>query len=421
MPSNSTASINKSQSRRSTGKKKTEGSTSTKNTSPYDRAFQQNLVDHNVFPPGYVFPDGRIPPKPRNWEYIESRLKEPRRSLSPSKFSDEQHAKFVQANSDAVKEQQVQTNVLPLVQGEIKVPKTSSGKIPFRNLAPLTGENLISGNPDLYHGARPEELKRMIRDEHGQLVIPSTQHDLPIMPNHFTAARGPDGTLAVALRQATYDAAFGTRAIHTVQSFGQQVPQYDDNAYTFTCIYVYGQLMIFTSHFEPPENPEARPNNFTHQLRCFSMIDKTKTWRKGATYYRNSIGLAKEWRDIAIRQANEVADRPLSAPFSATNVDSTSFISTSEIEISLEDTFSQEIIYSQQQDTYTTETQVESPRSPTSDDFHTAEEEEPPSQPLPVKRLNKSRGGRGSRKRQNHADAGDAGTPPLRSGRTATP
>jgi hypothetical protein len=62
------------------------------------------------------------------------------------------------------------------------------------------------------------------------------------MPNFFLEAKGPDGSLAVARRQACYDGALGARGIHSLQSFGTSKPVYDNNAYTIESIY-HGRLL----------------------------------------------------------------------------------------------------------------------------------------------------------------------------------
>ena len=97
------------------------------------------------------------------------------------------------------------TSVIPILEGQIKDAKCVSGGIPFTNLAPLTGENVVPGNPDIYYGARPEQLDRRVRNEQFQnnlsdRIVPSTQHDFPILPNFVLAAKGPDGSPAVAGR-----------------------------------------------------------------------------------------------------------------------------------------------------------------------------------------------------------------------------
>ncbi|KAF1951278.1 hypothetical protein CC80DRAFT_424979, partial [Byssothecium circinans] len=52
-------------------------------------------------------------------------------------------------------------------------------------------------------------LSRQVRTKLSSLIIPSTQHDLLIALNFFLAAKGPNGLLAVARRQACYDGALG--------------------------------------------------------------------------------------------------------------------------------------------------------------------------------------------------------------------
>lgn len=398
------SSTSRSRSRRSTKTKPTtEGGASSKSLSPYDRAFQQILIDAHVFPPHYKDPDGNSAPEPENWDYINERLAQPRPSLSPSKFSKEQHREFVELDASAAKESDVKKNVIPIIQGKLKDPRTASGEIPFTNLAPLTtNETLVSGNPDFYHGARPEQLDRQIRDELGQYIVPSTQHDLPILLNHVTAAKGPDGSAAVAIRQATYDAHFGVRAMDATISYGQAEPQHDGNAYAFSSIYHNGQLKLYTSHSTAPANPGGPPNYYMNHLRSFAMGDTAGTWRDGATWYRNSIGLAKEFRDETIRGANEVVNRfQVQVPITPFASNTGENFASAGGQLGL--------------DSLTVDSQVvESAPSVTSDDFQTAEgsqddedEEEDEPRPPPAKRSGRSHWHRDSqRKRRNREDSG---------------
>ncbi|OAX83764.1 hypothetical protein ACJ72_01879 [Emergomyces africanus] len=48
-------------------------------------------------------------------------------------------------------------------------------------------------------------------------TVPSTQKDHLIAPNFFQDAKGPDGSPAVATRQACYDGAMGARGIYSYQ------------------------------------------------------------------------------------------------------------------------------------------------------------------------------------------------------------
>jgi hypothetical protein len=142
----------------------------------------------------------------------------------------------------------VSESVIPIIEGKTRDAKCRSGGIPLTNLDPLTDGTLKPGNPDIYYGARPEQLSRKVRDELGGQIIPSTQHDLPLAPSFFLAVKGPDGSAAVAKRQACYDGALGARGMHSLQSYGQGEPVYNINASTITSIYHDGTLKMYTSH-----------------------------------------------------------------------------------------------------------------------------------------------------------------------------
>lgn len=166
--------------------------TSTASTGPYNRNSQQNLIDGGVYPHAYRYPDGRVAAKPGNWEEINRRLSQPRPSLSLSNFSEEAYENFVQADADAVKEKQITTSVIPIIEGYVRDVKCVSGGIPFKNLDYLTDDTLVPGNAEIYYGARPERLDRRAHDELSGHVIPSKQDDLPIAPNLFLEVKGPD-------------------------------------------------------------------------------------------------------------------------------------------------------------------------------------------------------------------------------------
>ena len=182
--------------------------------------------------------------------------------------------------------------------------------MPFTNLDALTDGTLVPDNPDIYYGARPEQLDRRVRDELSGHIIPSIQDDSPIAPNFFLAAKGPDGSLAVAGRQASYDVALGARRVRSVRSYRQAEPVFDNKAYTITSIYHGGQLKMFTSHPTQPNSPGGQPEYHMHQLRFFAMADRAETFRQGATYYRNGKDWAQEQRDEATRLANGRVDEP---------------------------------------------------------------------------------------------------------------
>lgn len=277
----------------------------TKSTGPYDRQFQQVLIDNGIYPHGYRYSDGRVPPKPDNWDQFGQMLARPRPSLSPSRFGDAEFEDFVQADADAGKEQQVCESVIPYIEGRIADGRCRSGAIPLGNLDDITERSLASGKPDVFYGARPEQLNREVRDEIGRYIIPSTQDDLPIVPNFFLEVKGPDGSAAVAKRQACHHGALGARGIHKLQTYGHSALTYDNNAYTVTNIYHNGQLQMYTSYVGTPHTEGGRSETYMNQLGSYALTHNRESFQAGATAYRNARDFAKAERDRAILQANE--------------------------------------------------------------------------------------------------------------------
>ena len=280
----------------------------TESSGPYSRNFQQKLIDNGIYPERYKYPDGRVLPKPDNLKEINEILLQSRPSLSPSRFSNENFEEFQEADAHISKENKATKTVIPVIEGKITDNKCVEGDVLFTNLTPLTNDMLTAAKPDLYYGARPEQLDRRVRDELSGHIIPSTQDNLPIAPNFFLEAKGPDGSLAVAGRQACYDGALGARGMHSLMSYGQDDPAYDNNAYTITSIYHGGTLKMYTSHPTQPTNPGGRSEYCMTQLKGYSMTSDPETFRKGATAYRNASDWTKEQRDKAIKRANERAN-----------------------------------------------------------------------------------------------------------------
>ncbi|KAH6976808.1 hypothetical protein EDB80DRAFT_757450 [Ilyonectria destructans] len=263
----------------------TANTTTTKSTGPYDRAFQQHLIDYSVFPDDYEYPDGHLPLEPENLDDILRALRQPRASLSPSRFSNEDFRKFKRADTQASKERQVTTNVIPIIERDVRDGKCVAGEVPFTNLDHLTDGTLVPGNPDLYYGARPEQLDREVRRE----------------PD----VKGPDGSLPVASRQACYDGALGARGIHSLQSYGTLEPHYDNKAYTLTSIYHGGTLKVYASHPIGLPTSGAQPGFVMTQLNSWSLTGNAQAFREGVAAYRNGRDWTKQQRDQAITQANE--------------------------------------------------------------------------------------------------------------------
>lgn len=225
------------------------------------------------------------------------RMTQPRPSLSPSHFSDRAFDYFVQINEEALTEAIVMRKAFPIISGNVNIPST--GELPFGNL-------LVDAKPDFYDGARPAQIHRRIRSELGPHITPSTQQQAPALPNFFAEGKGPDGSAAVAKRQACYDGALGARGIHELRSFGVEDSEtvYDNNAYTITSTYHNGQLQMYTTHPTQPRNVETSPEYHMTQLRSLAMTDNAARFREGASAFRNARDWAKEQRDDLIAAAN---------------------------------------------------------------------------------------------------------------------
>lgn len=305
--SSSTASQSTSSSKRTktTVDSSTSGTAKTTSTTAYSRNFQQHLVDSGVYPDGYMYPDGEFPGLPDNWDELNDRLTRERRSLSPTAFSMDDFRKFKQTDTRVPKEVDVIASVIPVIDGDGGSPGCLGRDYLFNNLAPLTDGSLVIPKPDHFYGARPEQLDLKVRDELSTSIIPSKQDDLPIVPNFFLEAKGPDGIPIVGTRQACYDGAVGARGIQALQSYKLDKPVYDNKSYTITATYQTGTLKLYATHITPPKDSDGRPEYIMSSLGSYSMTNNMRTFREGASAYRNLRDWAKEQRDSFIDAANE--------------------------------------------------------------------------------------------------------------------
>ena len=154
-------------------------------------------------------------------------------------------------------------DVFPIIEGNASIP---SGKNKFfNNQEPLTRYNLVDAKPDSYDGARPTQIHQRIRDDIGPYIIPLKMEHAPALPNFFVEVTGPDGSAAVSRRQACYDGAIGVRAMHKLQSFGDQ-PKPSNDAYTITSTLSSGLLTIYTVHLIQATDPAHPPEYYMTQL-----------------------------------------------------------------------------------------------------------------------------------------------------------
>lgn len=269
----------------------------------YSRGFEQHLIDHGIYSEGYESPDDQISEKPKNWETINQRLSQSRAFLSSSKFDDEEFQKFKRVNTYASNELSTIT-LIPTIEGGINDSKTVERGYSFENVKPLTDGTISSAWPDRFYGARPEQLDRELRDELSDIIIPSTQDSRSMLPNFFLKVKGSEESAAVTKRQACYDGALGARVMQILQSYEKDDSVYDNNTYIIASTYHDGQLKLYISHSIESMSTRHEPEYVMTQLKGWSTISDSKTFRQGVTWYRNARHWTGEKRNEFIMIAN---------------------------------------------------------------------------------------------------------------------
>lgn len=239
------------------------------------------MIDNGIYPKGYEFLDGRVPPKPEEWKGLEQTLAERRASLSPSTFPEEEYDKFVRADDRVTSENKAMKNVIPMIQGTIRDERCVDGPdIRLSNLANMLTGTDRKPKPDVWYGARPEQIdppRIRSKDELGKYIVPSITESRPCAPNFFVEAKGPGASTRAVLDQACFDGAFGSRGIHKLQTYGQKVPTYDNKAHTLSATYHAGTLKMYAHHVGQPNGPGTEPEYYMNQLRAFAMTDNRET------------------------------------------------------------------------------------------------------------------------------------------------
>jgi hypothetical protein len=286
-------------------------------TSAYSRNFQQHMIEYGIYDYRYTYPNGHRTPKPNNLNEIMERLVRPRRSLSPSRFTEMDYREVEQADANADNETPVTTGVIPLIEGKYAHMNCRGQDLLFGNLAPLTNGTLTVAKPDQFFGARPESLKKQIRNELSRYIVPSTIPHRPITPNFFLETKSPEGKTAVVDRQALYNGALGARAIRSLQCYRLQEVPYDNNAYTITSTYIHGTLSFYATHMISSNRSDGRPEYIMTRLMARSVTSDLRSLREGVTAYRNARDWTKEKRDEFIKAANEILAKAHSSQHSS--------------------------------------------------------------------------------------------------------
>lgn len=280
--------------------------TASKNSRPKDANYQQKLIDGGAYPYGYKYPDSSRPPLPNEWDELNRRLAQPRPSLSPSTFPEDQYQRFVEEDASAFNEDAVKNTVLPSMLKAMGASNGAQKNILFSNIDPLV-PGISQAKPDYYYGAKPELIDQQVREDLGQHIVPSTSTRLPTVPNFSMEAKGPLGTNREALLQACHIGAVGARAMHSLQNYHQNEPVYDGKISSISSIYSGGQLKMYAHSVAQPNSPGTLPQYYMHQLGNVGMTHSKDTFLQGATLYKNAHDLTEEYRNAAIVHANAMA------------------------------------------------------------------------------------------------------------------
>ncbi|KAI9684265.1 MAG: hypothetical protein M1822_005738 [Bathelium mastoideum] len=275
----------------------------------YDPNFEQRMIDNGLFPHGYEYPDGRVPSKPLNWNEMQQMLARRRPSLLSFTYPDKRYDEFARADARVNSENGATINVIPMLQGRVRDDRCVNGDIPFNSLADMMQGPSHKAKPDIYYGARPEKLNRDVRDKLQAFVVPSAKDTRPLAPNFFVEAKSPNGSALVNMNQACFVGAAGARGMHSLHTYGEQTPKYDNKAYTLSATYNSGTLKIYSHHASQPCGSGTQPEYYMHQLRGWLLTSDKGTFLQGITAFRNAESWTEAQRNAAIDHANAVANR----------------------------------------------------------------------------------------------------------------
>jgi hypothetical protein len=188
-----------------------------KRSTAYDAHFERHMSDHGIHLP-FRHQGSRL-----DTAEIRLQLSTRRPSLSLSRFDDTAFDDFV-LMAESVSESSVMTKVIPTIAGNARI--LNEHNLQFTNCATLTGDFTVNPTPDFFDGARPDALHKSLRDDLDLLVVPTNNHaNVPVAPNLFLEVKSQTGSPAVVRRQACLDGAYGARAMHSLQSYRDELIQ----------------------------------------------------------------------------------------------------------------------------------------------------------------------------------------------------
>lgn len=169
--------------------------TETRRSSLYDNTFEQHLIDNKIYPKGYDYPDGRLTPKPV-LEGLHERLAQPRRSLSPSRFTTSNFRAFERANDQVIDEGDVMRNAVRIMCGDADIP--SRQNLLFTGLDTIGNDTTVDAKPGFYDGTHIRNVDKKVREDLGYYIIPTGHAIAPVALSFFLEVKCPSSGVDVA-------------------------------------------------------------------------------------------------------------------------------------------------------------------------------------------------------------------------------
>ncbi|CAG9979409.1 unnamed protein product [Clonostachys byssicola] len=254
------------------------------------------LLKYNIYP--------AFSSQPLDLRSLQDTLAVPRPSVPPLTVSDDAYEIFRKNVRAAKNGRELIFHLVPALMGNEYPSNHFVFDAPFVTMDPL-GDDIPAAQPDLYCGEFPHHsLHRTVREALAKHINPSLSHMLPIVPNFFLECQDLDFAERDEKSRAQHDGAFGARAIHSLQNYGNEEPEYDNQPYTFSATYHEGILVLYAHHVTKPYSEGELPEFHMNQIYTVHILASRESFIEGITAFRNARDEAQKHRDRFIAAAN---------------------------------------------------------------------------------------------------------------------
>lgn len=255
----------------------------------------------HIFPADFPLTTDDRTPHPRNLEELRRLAGSERRSVSPSRVSNEALPDFV-FQSGNEPESVLMRTVIPRIIGDDRSIRNSSD-ILFCNLTSLTDNKTVIPKPDFFDGAPLLSLDRQLEQDLGTTIIPNKKWGCPVASNFSLEVKSATGAPIVVARQAMLNGAYGARSMHGLQNYKIAKPEYDNKAYCITATFIAGVLTLYAHHIElrPTTGEPCYYMTLIHEHSLNTEGARTQ----GIAALRNLRMWCKQVREQFIRVAND--------------------------------------------------------------------------------------------------------------------